>query len=117
MKMNSNNPMKDMMEQWLDLPGKMAETAHMAFDPVFEVLDIMMKTQKGIEASLERGLGKTNPFIAWPLDMMQSALDYRYFYDSFEKAADSLQRVMKDEIDYWFEGQKKLRRSLIRFPK
>jgi hypothetical protein len=117
MEMNSSNFMKDLMEQWLNMPRKMAETAHMACDPVFEVLDVMMKNQKGIEESWERGLGKSNPFVKWPFDMVQSAFDYRYFYDSFEKAAESLQSAMKEEIDYWFEGQKKLRQSLIRFPK
>lgn len=117
MEMNPLNTMKDFVDQWLDLPQKMADTAHKTSDPVFEMLDVMMKTQKNIQETWEKNFGKSNVLVKWPIDMIQSAFDYRYFYDSFEKASESLQTALKDEIDYWFDGQKKLRQSLIKFPK
>ncbi|MBU0994292.1 MAG: hypothetical protein KJ737_17515 [Proteobacteria bacterium] len=117
MEMNSINTMKKMFDEWPNMPRLMVEATHRAYDPLFELCGTILSTNKSILDALKKNTGQSSHVFKMPFDMFESVMDYNYFADSFEKAANSLQTALKDEVDYLFEGQKKLRHSLLNLSK
>ena len=110
MEKNLFEPWSTCMEKMEDLPRMMMETTHRAIDPLFEMVNMASAMGNGMWTSWEKRMGAGNLFFKWPMEWM---LSNRTFMASYEKAETSLQNALKEEVDYWFAGQKKLRQTFF----
>ena len=111
METNMFEPWNVYLEKMEALPQNIMETTHKAVDPMIDMVCVAAMTSNNMWASWEKYMGTDNVFVKWPMEWMASN---RKFMVSYEAAEQSFQDALKGEVDYWFAGQKKLRRSFFR---